>query len=304
MMPTLRSPLAVLLFAAAATVVLHAEDFSRTLPTSGTPHVSVNTGSGYIHLVPGSANEVRITGHVRKDNSWHFGGNDDDRIRRIVSNPPIEQTAEGIVIGRSNDRDLYQHINIDYDVTLPANGSIEARSGSGDVRARGFNGPLAAHTGSGDVEAGEIGSNVRLDTGSGSIRASNIRGAAIVRTGSGDIELRQTAPGDVRAETGSGSIRLQGVNGGLRATTGSGEIDIQGQIATDWHVDTGSGSIRIALGRDAHFGVEASTGSGTVHTEQQIMMRGSLNPHRVTGSVNGGGPILHLQTGSGDIQIR
>ncbi|ADV82609.1 DUF4097 family beta strand repeat-containing protein [Terriglobus saanensis] len=302
MMPFIRSSAAVLLFAATA-VVLHAEDFTRTLPASGTPHVAVNTGSGYIHLVPGSSNEVRITGHVRKDNSWHFG-NDEDRIRRIVSNPPIEQTPDGIFIGRNNDRDLFQHISIDYDVTLPAGSSIEARSGSGDIRARAFNGPFAAHTGSGDVEVGELGSNVRLDTGSGSIRANGVRGAAIARTGSGDIELHQTAPGDVRAETGSGSIRLQGINGGLRANTGSGDIEIQGQIATDWHIDTGSGSIRIALGRDAHFGVEASTGSGTVHTEQQIMMRGSLNPHRVTGSVNGGGPILHMQTGSGDIQIR
>jgi len=290
----------------AASAVLCAEDFNRTLQTSVTPHLSLNSGAGYIHLVVGSANGVRITGHVRKDSSWHFGNSEGDHLKLIVNNPPIEKTAEGVTIGRSNDRDLYQHITIDYDVTLPSGSSIEARSGSGDIRGHSFTGPLAAHTGSGDIEVGEIGNGARLDTGSGSIRANNICDSVTARSrsGSGDIEVHQTVAGDLNAGTGSGSIRIQGADGSLRASTGSGDIEIQGKIVSDWKVDTGSGSIRLNLGSDAHFGVAASTGSGNIRTEQQIVKRGLLNPHRFIGSVNGGGPIAHLQTGSGDIQIR
>jgi hypothetical protein len=33
-------------------------------------------------------------------------------------------------------------------------------------------------------------------------------------------------------------------------------------------------------------------------------MQGSLNNHHITGSVNGGGPIVRASTGSGSIDIR
>jgi hypothetical protein len=33
-------------------------------------------------------------------------------------------------------------------------------------------------------------------------------------------------------------------------------------------------------------------------------MQGSLNRHHISGTVNGGGPTIHANTGSGDISIR
>lgn len=108
----------------------------------------------------------------------------------------------------------------------------------------------------------------------------------------------------MRAETGSGSVRLHGVNGALKASTGSGDIQVEGNPATDWKLSTGSGSIRMDLGGSAKFNLVADTGSGSVNVAQPISMQGTLNRHHISGTVNGGGPTIRANTGSGDISIR
>jgi DUF4097 and DUF4098 domain-containing protein YvlB len=58
------------------------------------------------------------------------------------------------------------------------------------------------------------------------------------------------------------------------------------------------------LGNGAKFNLVADTGSGSVNVSQPISMQGSLNRHHISGTVNGGGPTIHANTGSGDISIR
>jgi len=278
----------------AATLILTAStafaadsNFDRTLNVSGSPNVSVATGSGYIHLNPGSGNQVHIVAHVRSSHGWMGGGGDvDSRIQQIVSNPPIVQNGNDIIIGpEHHNGDLYRNISIDYEITLP--------------KASGIN----ATTGSGDVQIQDVGASVKAQSGSGSVHVHGVQGPTTLGTGSGDIELQQTGPGDVKAETGSGSIRLQGLAGALKASTGSGDIEAQGQPTADWKLSTGSGSVRLVVG-NAHFNLDADTGSGGINVSQPITMQGSLNRHHVSGVVNGGGPTIRIGTGSGDIQIK
>jgi hypothetical protein len=262
-------------------------NFERTLSVSGSPNVSVATGSGFIHLKPGSDSQVHIVGHVHTNHGW-MNGDAESRVQQIISNPPIAQNGNEITIGKNHgDNDLFRNISIDYDVTLPRASNINAA------------------TGSGDMTIDNVGATLKAQTGSGSVRASGIQGQATLGTGSGDVELNQAGPGDVRAETGSGSLRLRGVNGALKASTGSGDIEIQGNPTTDWKLSTGSGSIRMDLGSSAKFNLVADTGSGSINIAQPITMQGSLNRgHHITGAVNGGGPTIRANTGSGDISIR
>lgn len=277
--------LAIATLSITATAFAADGNFDRTLNVSGSPNVSVATGSGYIHLKPGSDNQVHIVGHVHSNGGW-MSGDAESRVHQIASNPPIVQNGNQIVIGERHSNDLFRNISIDYDVTLPKGSNIDAA------------------TGSGDLTVDNVGATLKAQTGSGSVRANGIQGTATLGSGSGDVELQQAGPGDVRAETGSGSLRLRGVNGGLKASTGSGDIEIEGHPATDWKISTGSGSIQMALGSSARFNLSADTGSGDVKVSQPITMQGSLNQHHVSGAVNGGGPIIRANTGSGDIIIR
>ncbi|HEY1810258.1 MAG TPA: DUF4097 family beta strand repeat-containing protein, partial [Acidobacteriaceae bacterium] len=102
--------------------------------------------------------------------------------------------------------------------------------------------------------------------------------------------------------TGSGSIHLQGVNGALFAETGSGDIEIGGRPNAPWKLETGSGGVTLNTG-SSRFSLDASTGSGSVHSDPPITTHGSLERHHVTGDINGGGPTVRIETGSGDIRI-
>ncbi|MGA2536457.1 MAG: DUF4097 family beta strand repeat-containing protein [Terracidiphilus sp.] len=251
--------------------------FERTLTTNGHVELSVGTGSGYIHLKQGAGNQVHVFAKVRSN--W---GGSDEKVREIAANPPIEQTGNIIRIGARHEN--LHNISIDYDIEAPADAYLDAGTGSGDVRDDG------------------VGENAKLNTGSGSIHATGLRGGFTVNTGSGDIYAEQAAPGDVKAETGSGRIELKDIKGGLKAQTGSGDIKVNGAAEADWKIGTGSGSVEFWPG-SAGFTLDASTGSGSVHTDREMAVQGSFDRHHITGKFNGGGPTVRVETGSGDIRV-
>lgn len=266
-----------------------AEDrnFDRTLNVTSSPNLSVTTGSGNIHLIGGSDNQVHIVGHIHSSHGWMSGGNEsiEAHMQRIADNPPIVQNGNEIVIGEKRSSDLFRNISIDYDITLPRASNISANSGSGDV------------------EIQDAGASLKAGTGSGSVRARGIRGAASLETGSGDIELSEAGSGDIKAETGSGSIRLSTISGGLKAETGSGDIRIDGHPTSDWKVESGSGNIQLKIGYATKCTLNASNGSGSIHINQPFTMQGDLDRHHVSASINGGGPVIKAETGSGDISV-
>jgi len=275
--------LALAAFAVLAPAAARAADgtFDKTLHVSGQVMLSVNTGSGYIHVSPGSGSEVHIIGHVHA-NGWGFGDSADDRVHQVVANPPIEQTGNIISIGKHTNG--LHNVSIDYDITTPRGTDLEANSGSGDLRLQ------------------DVGGSLKANTGSGSIQANGVTGRVALETGSGDIRADLHAASDVKAETGSGGIHLQGVDGALFAETGSGDIEIGGQPTSNWKLETGSGSVTLNVG-SAHFSLDASTGSGDVHSDPPLTMHGTLEKHHVQGDINGGGPTVRVETGSGDIRI-
>ena len=251
--------------------------FERNLSVSGRVELSVSTGSGNIHLTRSSGNQVHIFGKVKS--GW---GTNDQKVREIAANPPIEQTGNIIRIGARHEN--LHNISIEYEIQAPENAFLEAGSGSGDITDDG------------------IGENAKISTGSGNIHATGLHGGFSVGTGSGDIYAEQTGDGDVKAQTGSGNVELKNLRGGLRGGTGSGDIKVSGTPTSNWHLETGSGNVEFWAG-SAPLTLDASTGSGSVHTDREMLTQGSSDRHHVTGKINGGGPTVRIETGSGDIRV-
>jgi DUF4097 and DUF4098 domain-containing protein YvlB len=262
---------ATVVLALAALPALASEaTFERSLAVSGHVELSVSTGSGNIHISRGSGNQVHIFGRVKA--GW---GASEQRVREIAANPPVEQTGNIIRIGARHEN--YHNISIE-------NAFLEAASGSGDITADG------------------VGENAKISTGSGNIHASGLHGGFTVGTGSGDIYAEQIGEGDVKAQTGSGNVELRNLRGGLHAGTGSGDIKVGGAPTAPWRLETGSGNVEYWAGKAA-LTLDASTGSGSIHTDQEMMTQGSSDHHHVTGKLNGGGPTVRIETGSGDIRV-
>ena len=243
---------------------------------------------------------VHIVGRIHVS-SWT--SNDEDKVKRIVQNPPMQQTGSLIKIGKLDDPELRRHVSISYDITAPANTRISANSGSGEINIQGFQGRLSADTGSGDVDLRDIGAEVHSHTGSGRINAQNVGAPFVASTGSGDMDVALNSAGDVDVHTGSGGIRVDHANGSLRARTGSGDVKANGNPTSNWFVQTGSGAVTLRLADATNFDVEASTGSGDLHLGKPVTVQGKLSKHEIHGKVGNGGPKVEVHTGSGDIEI-
>ncbi|PYY10508.1 MAG: hypothetical protein DMG61_21595 [Acidobacteria bacterium] len=296
--------------------------FERTLKVSGHVDLDVQSGSGDIAVHPGDSNSVVVQGHIKAGNSWFNSGglSAEERVRRLEQNPPIDQNGNSIRIGHIQDEAL-RNVSISYDITVPKDTSVQSHTGSGDQRVREVNGPVRANTGSGNVTVSDIGAEVRANAGSGNLEIKNVQGRTYAETGSGntvatgiaggfdaragsgDITFEQTASGSVHAETGSGNIHLRNVVGGVEAGAGSGDVEVQGKIASDWRIHTGSGEVQVKLPTDAKFNIDARSSSGNVEVHHPVTMQGALKRNHVEGTVNGGGTLLQVSTGSGTIRV-
>ncbi len=95
---------------------------------------------------------------------------------------------------------------------------------------------------------------------------------------------------------------MKNIHGALKAETGSGNIKAAGAPATGWKLTTGSGTVELWVG-DAPLTLDAESGSGSIHTDREMLTQGSTDRHHVTGKLNGGGPTVRIETGSGDIRV-
>jgi len=262
---------------AASTALASEATFERTLNVSGQVQLSVSTGSGNIHLTRGAGNQVHIFGKVK--GGWSVS---EERVKEIAANPPIVQTGNIVSIGGHHER--LNNISIDYEIQAPENTLVEAGTGSGNITVEG------------------VGEKTKLSTGSGNIHATGLHGGFYVETGSGNIYAEQTGEGDVKAGTGSGNIELRNLRGGLRAGTGSGNINVGGMPTSDWKLETGSGNVDLWT---SNIGItlNAESGSGGIQCDHEILTQGDLGRHHLAGKINGGGPTVRIETGSGAIRV-
>ena len=142
-----------------------------------------------------------------------------------------------------------------------------------------------------------------------------MRGEAYMETGGGTLRLA-SAYGKVEASSGGGSLVLGKVGGGVQAETGSGSITAEfvgGGGLTTSSLETGGGDIIVYLSPQLRASLQASIELAAGHSiisdfpEFLVHSEGEdWGPRVITaaGNLNGGGPIIRLVTGSGNIQIR
>ncbi len=82
----------------------------------------------------------------------------------------------------------------------------------------------------------------------------------------------------------------------------------EGTQTGNWEIHTGSGNVHVRLPANAAFDADISTSSGTIDVGSPIEMtvqgRVGDSHKQIRGKVHGGGPLLRVRTGSGDIHIQ
>jgi hypothetical protein len=306
-MPARSAFLAIALVALFASTLAFASTpqgtFEKSFAVSGPVDLEVLSRSGDITVRNGPAGSVFIRGKIYVGDHWLFGKRQSD-VSDIQQHPPLRQEGNNIHIDYVNARD----IAVDYEITVPVDTTLRTRSGSGDQTIEGIHGNADLQSGSGDMRLANLNGDIRLQTGSGNVQAHDITGAVRGGAGSGDLEIEERGAGDIDLHTGSGNVTVRGVEGGLRADAGSGDIIAEGKQTGAWEIRTGSGNVRVRLPGNSAFDADIHTSSGTVEVESPIetTVQGRVEEaHKnIRGKVRGGGPLLSVRTGSGDIHIQ
>jgi lia operon protein LiaG len=128
-----------------------------------------------------------------------------------------------------------------------------------------------------------------------------------VHSTSGKIDIAG-ASGAIDAGCTSGRIDITGASGAIDAECTSGEIsiDVAGAVQPISASIT-SGSVSIYMPADAAFDIEAKTTSGGFSSDFNITVPGSrynsFIGEDISGTVNGGGPLVSVSITSGNINL-
>jgi len=224
----------------------------------------------------------------------------------------------------------------DVDVTA-SKGAVIVTTGGGDITVLETEDEVTVTTGGGDVEIKATNGKVIVTTGGGEIDIIKAKGNVTVTTGGGDIEI-DGVKGDFKATTGGGDIQANEVDGAISLTTGGGDIDL-GQIHGSIEINTGGGDIQaemVLTDFSKDHDVSMNTGGGnidltipaklpaTIMAEIKYKKKsfedyeitsdfplkttkkdeGRYTIIRATGDINGGGDLIKLKSGGGNIHIR
>lgn len=192
---------------------------------------------------------------------------------------------------------------------------VQATTGGGSIRLVSAAGHVTANSGGGNLNIGWA-KVMTLRTGGGSIHVTKCDGQVKAATGGGNIELNEIA-GSAQIETGGGSIHIGPVSGGVHAETGGGAIMAKlaagGLPFTDSRLETQVGDIVVyvpdGLGLNIRAAVEVSRGYGIRSEFGELKISSpthDVGPREVyaEGSLNGGGPVLHVHTTAGNIEFK
>jgi hypothetical protein len=294
--------------------------FERTIQTTGPTRLDVATDRGKIEVVAGQPGRVVIEGAATVRVGWNVPANAMEIARTVAASPPIEFADQTVRLRIPTDPSAQQAVTVNYRVQVPPGTEVRTRSDSGETSIRGVDAAVDVQTQSSTIEVGDLSGAVQISTGSGAVRASAVSGAlkvetsssAInlsglgsslrVRTQSGEINATLSGTGDVDVETGSSAIKLRGVRGGLDVQTQSGRVTVQGAPVGKWNVATGSSSVSLDLETTPGMVLDVVSRSGNVDLSG-MNVAGSVTKHAAKGTVDNGGPILMVRTGSGAIRL-
>ncbi len=208
------------------------------------------------------------------------------------------------------------------DITIQqAAGRVDAKTSGGDIEVGDVGGPFDARTSGGSIQVGNVGAEAVMKTAGGDIEARIVEGGVEMSTAGGDIVL-DAAYGHVQASTAGGSIRLEEVTGSVKAKTAGGDIEatLIPEGTEESLLKSAGGRLTLNLPASARVTIEAEIrmdgnrnsrwrrrGDYEIRSDFQAA---SYDRDSNTGAVyavyqiNGGGPLIRMETSHGDIDIR
>jgi hypothetical protein len=291
--------------------------FDRDYAVTGHIRLEISTGSGDVNITGSADGKVHVHGEVRVSG----GGTQDaqKRLSAIQSNPPVEQTPDGVRVGRDVER--LHGASVSYTIEVPRDCEVSSTVVSGSQTVRGVRGPIKMQSTSGSITAEDIDGDAQLGSLSGSITASNMGDAVRASGTSGSVTI-SGAKGDVRVNGDSGKVQISNPGGRVEVNLTNGPVNVQGaggdvkihgvngsfsvqgnpSATSYWDLKNVSGGMDIAVPAGANFHLLAESTSGEIRADIPIIID-EQGKHMLRAQIGAGGGRVEAHTVSGTVHL-
>jgi len=257
--------------------------------------------------------------HGKVSGSWTILGTAEKNVAEAVANPPLEQHADVIRIGKNSS--WLRNVTIDYQIETPHDTDIDAGVASGGITVDNVRGPAKVSSASGYVHVYQVDRDVQISAASGSIEVSTVGGVLHISSASGDV-VASDVKGEVKVTAASGSIRISKVSDRVEASSASGSVEVKGasndlkvraisgsiQVSGDpsanhyWELKTVSGSVELRVPSNASFLLSAEATSGGIRTSLPVVLE-EQSKHSLRAHVGSSSGRVEVHTVSGEINV-
>lgn len=264
----------------------------KRFEVAGVPKVRVSNVAGEIDVTVGAPGEVFVRARKRVE-GWS-----EERARRLLENVEIRMEQEGdeiVIEPRMFQQERGWHelfrggrIAVDFDLRVPRETHVEARTVSGELSVTGTRGQIELQSVSGEVNVIDVQGPMRLRTVSGDASVSSYAGQLEANSVSGEIQVERSRVRSADIVAVSGDIALDA----LYASSGPAEA----------RVKTVSGDVELALGEpDAEIAFKTVSGDAKVEGPARVEKEGRRDRRIIVGA---GGPHVRVKTVSGDLTVQ
>jgi hypothetical protein len=281
------------------------EKFEKTVNLARDGKVIIDNVSGSIEIQTWNRAEVQIDAEKTCRAATQNKAKENADLVKI--NVTQENSTVRIETEYPKEKNKNLNVSVYYKLMVPSEAAIYATTVSGSVICENIGGFLKASTTSGDVSASGAKAGADCSSTSGDVEVKNVTGDVDLHTVSGDVKA-DSIRGSVEADTVSGSVILTNISDAERigGRTTSGKVVYEGEIASNgfYTLNAHSGRVEFTVPAGSAFDVNAKVFSGSIDSEFDITVRGTIDKKSLKGSVNGGGAEVDLRAFSGNIYLK
>ena len=270
-----------------------ATDFSKSFGVGPGGDLTMHVDRGDVHITGADQKTVEV--HVEREVSG--AGGDSDYAKKILREEQVtlKQTGNEISITAENPADLnvtsllwrHPNLNVHYEITVPRQFEVHSETSGGDMNVASIQGQVHIKTMGGRLDCQDIDGDVDGNTMGGDVHAAECKG-------------------QLRLDTMGGGITVESFTGpAVQATTQGGSVsaDFDTAPTADCELHTSGGNVTARLPATAAMTVDAHTEGGSITTDFPIKEESQFANASLKGALNGGGPMLRMETMGGNIEL-
>jgi DUF4097 and DUF4098 domain-containing protein YvlB len=286
------------------------EPFTRSFPVAKAATLMLSNIAGNIQITPGAADKIEV------EAMKHAWGPNPEQAKQRLPDALIESYATGnrveVRVEHGERRDG-RGIEIEFNVKVPADATIDLRTVSGDIRVTNVKGEVRVQGISGNLSLEGTARLAAVKTVSGGITINNAGadGALSLSTVNGDLLIQTLNTRALDVNTVNGDVKITGWSGDrAMIRTLDGDLDLQTSLVKGgrYEIESHSGSINLSLPEQPGFELEANTFNGRIRIDFPIKSEGPIRdgdrgPRVVRGTYGDGSSSLRLQTFNGNLTV-